>query len=68
MKPRKTFYFNDGIDGVVVAENLKKAIRLLAKEIGVTPVWLTKEIEKGEDWLVECEKTTDRRGLVGWCE
>lgn len=81
MKKIKEYYFNDGMDGVVVAKNLKQAVKKISKHYEINPNVLLKDIKTGikieeysdEVWLVEelliLKKGHCKRSRVlGWCE
>lgn len=79
---RKTYYFNDGMGGVVVARNLNQAIKILAGKFGHTKkekAEYRKEIKKSikeyfknddidVEWVVESYPTNEKTSFLGWTE
>lgn len=74
---KKIFYFNDGLDGVVLAKSLNQAIGILIKAgySHVSKAEIHKGIKTGEeqyngswgvDW-VRCKRKGESR-VLGWCE
>jgi hypothetical protein len=76
-KFKKKYYFNDGLDGVVIAKSLKHAVNILCKN-GYRDMKneILDGIKKSEKdpyadsaWYVEVFKTTGRRSeMLGWYE
>lgn len=73
---RKLFYFNDGLDGVILARSLKHAISILTKCYKhVSKAEIRKGIKTGEEqysgcWGVDWWKTNTKgkSRIIGWCE
>lgn len=78
MKLRKKFYFNDGTDGIVIAKNLKQAVKILCKRDckGMETEILTdcKKAVKSDkywwksNWSYDYSKIKAKRNkIVGYC-
>lgn len=80
---KKKYYFNDGLDGVVLAKSRKQAIGILRKngyedftkqEIRVCAKRTDKdffyESSNGVSWIIEAfaTKRKGKSGMIGWCE
>jgi hypothetical protein len=75
MSKRKKYYFNDGIDGIVIARSLKHAINILRRNgySSYTTNEIMKSVKKNDifsgDFTVEAFNGNYKRSrMVGWCE
>jgi hypothetical protein len=76
MRKKKIFYINDGVDGVIIAKNLKHAVSILRRNgYGCFPKQdIIKSAKTGKEILgvpfnIESFPTKEKRSrMVGWCE
>jgi len=75
MSKRKKYYFNDGLDGIVIARSLSHAVNTLRRNgyNSYTKHELMESVKRGD--IFNCDFTVEifngnykKSRMVGWCE